>query len=258
VWPRWFRIAGRFVQFLWFCVSTLWDFRWTVRPREKAAGTRDYRARAEWSHRHARRLAKVLRLKVDSAGTVPAAQIYCANHLGYLDIVTLVAVSPMVFVSKAEVRNWPVVGWLTQCAGTIYLQRERKGNLLEVTRQFDPVIANGVPVVIFLEGTSSGGDAVLPFRPSLLAPAVAAGWKVAPVALDYSVSEGTVAADVAYWGEMTFGSHFVNLLGKRALGGRVAFGGARPAGNDRKRLAAELREAVIGLRAARRAESGST
>lgn len=251
MWPRWFRIAGRFVQFLWFCVSTLWDFWWTVRPREKAAGQRDYRARAEWSNRHARRLAKVLRLKVESMGTPPAAQIYCANHLGYLDIVTLVAVSPMVFVSKAEVRNWPVVGWLTQCAGTLYLQRERKGELLEVTRQFDPVIADGVPVVIFLEGTSSGGDEVLPFRPSLLAPAVAARWKVAPVALDYSVSEGTVAADVAYWGDMTFGPHFVNLLGKRALGGRVAFGGARPAGDDRKRLAAELREAVIGLRAPR-------
>ncbi len=249
MWQRWFRVAGRFVQFGWFCLSTLWDFWWSVRPLEKAAGRRDYRARAEWSNRHARRLARVLRLKVESAGAPPPAQIYCANHLGYLDIVTLVAVSPMVFVSKAEVRDWPVVGWLTQCAGTIYLQRERKGDLLEVARQFDPVIEAGIPVVIFLEGTSSGGDDVLPFRPSLLAPAVAAGWKVAPVGLDYGVSDGTVAADVAYWGEMTFGPHFVNLLGKRSLRGRVAFGAARETGPDRKQLAAVLREEVVALRA---------
>jgi 1-acyl-sn-glycerol-3-phosphate acyltransferase len=154
----------------------------------------------------------------------------------------------MVFVSKAEVRNWPIVGWLTQCAGTIYLQRERKGDLLDVVKQFDPVIEAGVPVVVFLEGTSSGGDDVLPFRPSLLAPAVEAGSSVAPVGLDYSVSEGSVAKDVAYWGDMTFGPHFVNLLGRTWLGARVAFGVARSAGPDRKVLAKALRDEVVGLR----------
>jgi 1-acyl-sn-glycerol-3-phosphate acyltransferase len=243
-----FRVTGRFFQFLWFCVSTLWDFWRHVRPEERRLGRRDYRRRAEWSHRHARRLARVLRMKVESEGSVPAAQILCANHLGYLDIVALVAVTPMVFVSKAEVRNWPIVGWLTQCAGTIYLQRERKGDLLDVVKQFDPVIEAGVPVVVFLEGTSSGGDDVLPFRPSLLAPAVQAGWSVAPVGLDYSVSEGSVAKDVAYWGDMTFGPHFVNLLGRTWLGARVAFGVARSAGPDRKVLAKALRDEVVGLR----------
>lgn len=243
-----FRIAGRSVHFGWFCVSTLWDFWWTVRPVEKRLGQRDYRRRAEWSHRHAKRLARVLNMNVESVGPVPKAQVLCANHLGYLDIVKLVSVTPMVFVSKAEVRDWPVVGWLTQCAGTIYLQRERKGDLLEVARQFDPVIAANVPVVVFLEGTSSGGDEVLPFRPSLLAPAVAAGWSVAPVALNYWVSEGTVAEDVAYWRDMTFFPHFLNLLSKQWLRGRVSFGRARPSGDDRKLLAKELREEVVALR----------
>lgn len=242
------RVAGRFIQFAWFCVSTLWDFWRTVRPAEMQAGKRDYVRRAEWAHRHARRLARVLRLRVESAGGNSPAQLFCANHLGYLDIVALVSVRPMVFVSKAEVQNWPVVGWLTQCAGTLYLQRERKGDLLEVVKQFDPIIAAEVPVVVFLEGTSSGGDDVLPFRPSLLAPAVTAGWRVAAVALDYGVSDGSVAQEVAYWRDMTFGPHFVNLLSKRWLSARVAFGESRPAGNDRKSLARDLREEVIRLR----------
>ena len=243
-----FRVAGRLVRFLWFCATALGDFFFTVRAAERRLGQRDYRLRSKWSHRHAKRLCRILYLEIEVVGSLPAAQLLCSNHLSYLDIVTLVAAAPMVFVSKAEVRAWPLVGWLTQCAGTIYLRRERKTDLLAVARQFDPVIAAGVPVVVFLEGTSSGGDGVLPFRPSLLEPAVANGWSVAPVALDYSVSEGTVAEDVAYWRDMTFAHHFLNLLSQTRLGGRVAFGSARPAGDDRKELAKDLHEAVVALR----------
>lgn len=243
-----FRVAGRFLHFLWFCATALWDFWRAVRPAERKLGRRDYRLRAEWSHRHAKRLCQVLRLKVESVGPVLDAQFFCSNHLGYLDIVTLVAVTPMVFVSKAEVRDWPIIGWLTQCAGTLYLQRERKGDLVEVARQFAPILEQKVPVVMFLEGTSSGGDTVLPFRPSLLAPAVGNGWRVAPVGLDYSVSEGTVADNVAYWRDMTFFPHFMSLLGQSWLGGRVAFGPVREPGTDRKLLAQELHGQVVHLR----------
>lgn len=243
-----FRVAGRLVRFLWFCATALGDFLFTVRPVEGRLKQRDYRLRAEWSHRQARRLYRILHLEVGIVGALPSAQLLCSNHLGYLDIVTLVAAAPMVFVSKAEVRGWPIVGWLTQCAGTIYLQRERKTDLPAVAREFAPVIAAGVPVVVFLEGTSSGGDGVLPFRPSLLEPAVANGWSVAPVALDYSVSEGSVAEDVAYWRDMTFTPHFLKLLSLTRLGGRVAFGPARPAGDDRKALAKDLHGEVVALR----------
>ena len=246
-----FRVAGRSIRFFWFCATALGDFWSSVRPVEKKHGRRDYRRRADWAHRQARRLCKVLDLEVGSVGEVPTARFLCSNHLGYLDIVTLVAVTPVVFVAKAEVRGWPVVGWLTRCAGTIYLQRERKGDLVDVAKQFGPVIEADVPVVIFLEGTSSGGDDVLPFRPSLLASAVGNGWSVAPVALDYSVEDGTVAEDVAYWRDMTFFPHFLNLLSKPRLGGRVAFGAGRHPGEDRKALAKELRDQVVALRAPR-------
>ena len=102
----------------------------------------------------------------------PVAAIYGANHLGYTDIVMLAAAAPVVFVSKSEVRRWPVLGSLATCAGTLFLNRERKEDLLVVSRQFEPIISTGIPVVVFLEGTSSNGDTVLPFRPPLLAPAV--------------------------------------------------------------------------------------
>lgn len=238
--------AQRFAEFIWFSVTSVRDFRRHVAPTE--TGAPDYRRRADWTQRHARRLCRIMNWTVETAGSPPAAAIYGANHLGYTDIVMLSASTPVVFVSKSEVKGWPIMGTLAGCAGTLFLQRDRKEDLLTVARQFEPVAAAGVPVVIFLEGTSSNGDAVLPFRPSLLAPAVAGQWPVAPVGLDYTVTPGSVAKDVAWWGDMEFFPHFLNLLGRDSVRARIAFGESRPAGPDRKTLARDLHAAVVALR----------
>jgi len=241
-----FRTSRRFAAFLWFHVTSVRDFRRTVAPAEQ--GHPDYRARAAWTQRHARRLCRIMDWTCEAIGRPPSAAIYGANHLGYTDIVMLSAATPVVFVSKAEVRGWPILGALAGCAGTLFLNRERKEDLVSVAAQFEPVAAAGVPVVVFLEGTSSDGSGVLPFRASLLAPAVACNWPVAPVAIDYSVTPGSVAQHVAWWGDMEFFPHFLGLLGRDAVHARVAFGLARPAGPDRKALARELHAEVVALR----------
>lgn len=240
------RTALRFLEFLRFSVTSVQDFKRSVQPRE--TGGVDVRARAEWTHRHAKRLCRILRCTVETVGTPAPAALYGSNHLGYLDIVTLGAATPVVFVSKAEVRGWPILGTLASCGGTLFLKRERKEDLKQVTHQFDPVVSSGIPLAIFLEGTSSGGDGVLPFRPSLLAPAVDAGWSVAPVGIDYEVSSGRVADDIAYWRDDTFLPHFWKLLSQDWIRTRIAFGSPQPAGMDRKLLAKDLQEKVVALR----------
>ncbi len=241
-----FRTAQRFLSFLVFSVTSVRDFQRNVRPRETSGP--NPRLRAEWTHRHARRLCRILNLTVNTVGQPPAAALYGSNHMGYLDIVALGAATPVVFVSKAEVRNWPIMGTLASCGGTLYLDRERKGELKQIAHNFAPVIDSGIPVVIFLEGTSSGGEDVMPFRASLLAPAVAEQWPVAPVGLDYEVSSGRVADDVAYWRDDTFFPHFMKLLAQDWIRSHIAFGPAQSPGEDRKQLARELRERVVELR----------
>lgn len=241
-----FRTARRFLEFLLFSATSVRDFQTTVRPHEN--GGVDIRRRAEWTHRHAKRLCRILNCTVEVVGTPPTAALYGANHLGYLDIVTLGASTPVVFVSKAEVRGWPILGKLAECGGSLFLQRERKGELKDVAQQFGPVIRSGVPLTVFLEGTSSGGDDVLPFRPALLAPVIAERWSVAPVGVDYEVSSGRVSDDIAYWRDDTFFPHFLKLLSQDWIRARIAFGAAQDPGEDRKVLARELRERVIQLR----------
>src|SRR5206468_7247522 len=124
-------------------------------------------------------------------------------------------------------------GWLTRWAGTIYLKREQRSDVVRVSQQFAPAIGERLPVAVFLEGTSTGGDCVLPFRPSLLEPAAANDWPVTPVWLGYSMKQGSVADEVAYWRDMTLAPHLLNLLTKDDIVAQVAFGEPWPRGLDR-------------------------
>ena len=117
-------------------------------------------------------------------------------------------------------------------------------------RQFDIkhasfVMRNAWP--FFPEGTSSGGDIVRPFRAPLLQPLVDNGWNVTPAFLCYELEpgDGIVKEEVAWYRpETLFGTHFLNLLGKRRIRATVTYGETQSAGTDRKVLASRLREEI--------------
>ena len=159
----------------------------------------------------------------------------------------LLGVQPLVFVSKAEVRRWPVLGWLTACAGTLFLKREAKADILRVSESFASLIEAGVVVTIFPEGTSTDSRQVLPFRPSLLEPAAANGWRVSPAWIAYRLEDGSVGEEVCYWGDMTFAPHLLNLLSKKEIRAFVAYGEPVARGMDRKALALTLHGNVCAL-----------
>lgn len=211
---------------------------------------RSLRARAAWMHKWAPRYARQLfGTRVELRGRPPAAGFVACNHLSYLDIFVLGSVQPMVFVAKADVRGWPVFGWLTRMAGTIFLKRAQRADVARASEEFAPAMAEQLVVTMFLEGTSSDGSRVLPFRPSLLEPAAAHGWPVTPVWIGYSLREGSVAREVCYWGDMTLGPHLLNLLTKGEVTAHVAFGEPLPPGLDRKEMARRLHAQVCELAA---------
>lgn len=191
---------------------------------------------------------RAIRVASESSGPLPDRGLIVCNHLSYLDIPVIGAVVPTIFVSKAEVRRWPYLGSLARCAGTLFLNRESRGHVAEIARRFQSIVDGGTLITVFPEGTSSGGDRVLPFRPSLLEPAVANAWPVTPAWITYELEDGTVIDDVAYWRDMTFGPHFLNLLSKRWILGRVTFGSPVHGIRDRKELARRLHAEVCALR----------
>jgi lyso-ornithine lipid O-acyltransferase len=245
--PRAVRLARAAFRLVYFCatlaaVAVDFGLRLGLTGRH-----RDLRARCDWTSRSARRLMRCVHLRAEYLGEPPAAGLLASNHLSYLDILVLAARQPAVFVSKADVRGWPVLGFLTRLAGTLFVRREKRADVSPLNEQMAARLRAGVVVVVFPEGTSSDGQQVLPFFSSLLEPAVAGGAPVTPVFIRYELADGSVADEVCYWRDMTFASHFLNLLTKRAVRAQVRYGTPRPAGKDRKQLARELQQAVCNL-----------
>ncbi|MEL7535554.1 MAG: lysophospholipid acyltransferase family protein [Pseudomonadota bacterium] len=189
-------------------------------------------------------------MRTDVIGAAPKTTgLFVANHLSYVDIVLLASEMRTAFVSKREVRHWPLVGHLVTIAGTIYVDRERHRSLPETNRQIRTKLDAETSVVIFAEGSSTAGETVLPFRPSLLKMAADHDFPVNYGYLTYRIdkqpgSETRTADEICWWGEAGFARHIINLLGLPGFAARLVFGESPKRGDDRKSLARELHTAV--------------
>lgn len=208
-------------------------------------------ARRPWRRaifpRWGRWTCRALGVQVEQIGRPPGrpAMLVC-NHLSYMDIVVLSSCFNSIFVSKAEVARWPLVGWITRCAGTIFIRRDRKREIPEVNRQIASALEAGDSVLIYPEGTSTKGETVARFKGPLLVHAAAAGLPVHYASIGYRTGAGDPPPSeaVCWWGDMPFGSHFLKLAGLSRIEARVEFGADPVQENDRKLLAEKLWQAI--------------
>ena len=184
----------------------------------------------------------------------PGGGLLVSNHVSWLDIMVIHAVAPDArFVSKADVKSWPLASRLVDAAGTLYLEREKKRDALRVVQAMAEALAAGQRVAIFPEGTTSTGHGLLPFHANLLQAAVAVQAPVQPAALRYSDASHDVSIAMEFIGKTTM----TQSLWRSACGDRVVARlellPARPtAGADRRTLAQLLRADIasaLGLSA---------
>jgi lyso-ornithine lipid O-acyltransferase len=197
---------------------------WIRRPRVGAEG-------AVWIHGWCRRIVRALDLACSVEGRLPEGGAVVSNHLSYLDILLYSSVQPFVMVAKSEVRRWPLLGWLTAQAGTVYVERD--GGLKTypgVNAAMAQAYRSGLPVLFFPEGTTTDEAGVLPFRRGLFHSVLNNGVALRTSALRYALEEhalngdATVGNDVCWWGDMTFGRHMFRLLGLKGLRAQILFG----------------------------------
>jgi lyso-ornithine lipid O-acyltransferase len=212
--------------------------------------------RADWLHRFCARAMKGMGIKISVAGKFPERGAVISNHLSYLDIVVFAALHPCVFVAKAEMQRWPVVGWMTTMSGTVYVARGHGGSAMKARQGMQAAVDAGLPVVFFPEGTTSNGSQLLKFHSGLLAQMLDAGAPVTATYLRYSFVEEngpdvSVANDVCYWGDRNMLAHIFKLLGLRGVRAEVRFEAEPIAfssdGLHRKMAAGEARAAVAAL-----------
>jgi 1-acyl-sn-glycerol-3-phosphate acyltransferase len=148
------------------------------------------------------RLLRLMGISLHSKGALrQGATLVVGNHISWLDIVAINALHPLRFVSKSDVRTWPLIGWLVACGGTLFIERERKRDALRVVHQVAATLQSGDTVAVFPEGTTSGGHGVLPFHANLLQAAIATGTPIQAVCLRFSDATHAISPSAAYVGD---------------------------------------------------------
>lgn len=229
--------AWRLVRATLHVLHGLWIIR-TEFGRLDAAGRH---ARIRW---WSARMLRVLGIGLVASGTPrPGSTLLIANHISWLDIMTIHAVAPHArFVSKADVKDWPVIGALVTGAGTLYIERERKRDALRVVHQMAEALRGGETVAVFPEGTTSDGRSLLPFHANLLQAAISVGAPVQPVLLRFADEANAVSPAAEYVGETTLLQSLWRIATARGLVAHVGFGLPESTEHaDRRALAERLR-----------------
>ncbi len=145
-----------------------------------------------------------------------------SNHLGYVDGIVLGSLFPVIYVSKKEVRGWPLIGQWTALCGTIFIDRQRKDKIPLLVEEIAQKLSQKANVLVFPEGTSTNGDRLLPFQSAHFAASLRARAPIVPVTLAYKSIDhqplSNTNRDRIYWyGDMEFASHFWALLAVRSI-----------------------------------------
>lgn len=192
-----------------------------------------------------RRLCHLLGLQIRVRGDIPnEPHLLVANHISWLDIPVLGSLMLTSFISKQEVRNWPLIGWLAARACTLFIRRGA-GQTDQLKAQMQAKLDLGNQVLLFPEGTTGNGEEVGPFFPRLLAIAQETGQPIQPVALRFS-QNGELSRAAPYIGDDILMPHLWRVLSQDSIEVEVCF--TQPLhinGQSRKELALQARNQIV-------------
>jgi 1-acyl-sn-glycerol-3-phosphate acyltransferase len=179
-----------------------------------------------------------------SAAPLEQGMIVC-NHISWLDIFVINALYPCRFVAKAEIRSWPLAGWLVAQAGTVFIARGNKRELRNIFKGLVRALQEGQRVAFFPEGTTAAQGTLLPFHANLYEAAVDGKVRVQPFAVSYVDPAGHPHPSVDFIGDMTFAQSVINILDGKPVRARLAvLPPMDGAGAHRRELAAATRDAI--------------
>lgn len=196
---------------------------------------------ARWS----RQLLDALGVRLQVAGRPLDSGLLVGNHISWLDIFAINAVAPASFVSKDDVRGWPLIGWLAARTETIFIERGSRVAAVRAKGLIGETLRRRRRVAVFPEGTTSLGEQVLPFHGAMFQSAIDSGMLVAPVAIRYSDHSGARSTAAAYAGDTSLWQCVRSISTASGLGIEVnCLAAIDPAGADRRHLAAHAHRAI--------------
>jgi 1-acyl-sn-glycerol-3-phosphate acyltransferase len=220
---------------------------WTITTRfPKSNAAEQSELIADWARGLLRLLNVTVRVNGQPAQKGP--MLVVINHISWLDILVMLAAQPVCFVSKSEVKHWPLIGWLATNAGTLYIERTKRRDALRVVHETAAALKSGKLIAIFPEGTTSDGKQLLPFHANLLQAAVSAASPVQPVALRFLEADATFSMSPVFIGDDTLISSIWRMLRAAPVTAQLDFlEPVASSGMQRRELAEQL-EKLISVR----------
>lgn len=168
-------------------------------------------------------LLRVFGMRVRREGTpLPGGTMFVANHVSWVDIVALHSQHMMGFIAKSEIRSWPLIGWLTTHADTLFLERGNANSLGGVMEEMVRRLHDGRAVAAFPEGGTRDGRELGAFHARIFTAAVQADAPVQPVALCFG-ARCEAQSIVAFGPRESFVANFIRLLGEPSRPATVVF-----------------------------------
>lgn len=189
-------------------------------------------------------------LEVHGTPPVQGPVLLVANHLSWLDIPVMHAARYCRFISKSDVKVWPIVGALATAAGTLYIERSSRRDALRVVHRMHEALQAGEVLAVFPEGTTGDGRTLLPFHANLLQAALSADVPVQPVGLRFvDRRTGATSHAPSYVGDETLVGSIWRTLAAPPITAVVNFGTPEHAqGRDRRAWSEHLHATVDALR----------
>ncbi|HTH93867.1 MAG TPA: lysophospholipid acyltransferase family protein [Rhodocyclaceae bacterium] len=182
--------------------------------------------------------------QLQADATLPNGLIV-ANHISFLDIFVVNAIVPTAFVSKDDVKSWPLIGWLSANTDTLFLERGSRNAAQRARENLAEHLKRGKRVALFPEGTTTLGDTVLPFHSALLQSAIDTGATVTPVVLSYRAVDGSRSSAPAYVDDVTLLQCLRSIADAKTLYAEVtAHAPLTSADTDRRALSAHVHRVI--------------
>lgn len=191
-------------------------------------------------YRWARSVIKILGMKLTVHGTPPKPPFFLvSNHLSYIDVWILFATADGTFITKSDVKDWPIAGFVLSTSGLIFVDRGRRSDVTRVNKEISEGLTSAQGIFLFPESTTSGGADVLPFKSSLFQYPASEGIEITSSAITYSSEDESVdvSTEICWWTDIPFPKHFWNVLKLKEFNATITFGEQKLVHSDRKYLA---------------------
>ena len=198
-------------------------------------------------------------LVIEQGAAINGPALLVSNHVSWVDIPVIASVCTPRFLSKSEVRNWPLIGWAAEQLNTLFIRRGNHSAAEAASAAIVEGLQQQDQILIFPEGTTTDGQGIGFFYPRLFGAAIACEAPVQPIVIHYTDdnSDGHTSELAAFIGKQTLVQNLWGLLGSRNLTAHVYF--MQPVATSgaltRKELAAQIQVSAQQVLAESQAKS---